>query len=220
MRDTRRAKGRDEGNVLKGLAAGLIGGLVASWVMEEFQAAWSKVSESLKKSQDNGHSGESSQQSQGKSQSGGSPEQQQGLQEGQQAQSGQQGQAGGQGSDGGEQEPATVKAAEAISEGVFGHELTKSEKKVAGPAVHYAFGTSVGGLYGAVAEVVPEVRVGAGLPFGAVFWLVADETAVPLLGLSKSPTEYPLSTHVYALASHFVYGLTTEVVRRAVRSWL
>ncbi|MCA1601974.1 MAG: DUF1440 domain-containing protein [Acidobacteria bacterium] len=207
MRDGRRAKGRDEGHVLKGLAAGLIGGLVASWVMEEFQAAWSKVSESPEKSQGNGHSAESGQQSQDESQSGGSPEQQQG-------------QAGEQGGDSEEQEPATVKAAEAISEGVFGHELTKSEKEIAGPAVHYAFGTSVGGLYGAVAEVMPEVKVGAGLPFGAVFWLVADETAVPLLGLSKSPTEYPPSTHVYALASHFVYGLTTEVVRRAVRSVL
>jgi uncharacterized membrane protein YagU involved in acid resistance len=72
-------------------------------------------------------------------------------------------------------------------------------------------------LYGATSELAPEVSAGAGLPFGAVFWLVADETAVALLGLSKAPTEYPLSTHVYALASHFVYGLTTEVVRRAIR---
>jgi hypothetical protein len=115
---------------------------------------------------------------------------------------------------------ATVKAASAVSEGIFDHKLTKGEKKIAGPAVHYAFGTSVGGLYGAVAEVAPEVTAGAGLPFGAAFWLVADETAVPLLGLSKAPTEYPLSTHAYALASHFVYGLTAEAVRRTVRGAL
>jgi len=43
---------------------------------------------------------------------------------------------------------------------------------------------------------------------------------LPLLGLSKGPTEYPLSIHVYALASHFVYGLTAEAVRRAVRNAL
>ena len=60
----------------------------------------------------------------------------------------------------------------------------------------------------------------AGLPFGAAFWLLADETAVPLLGLSKGPTEYPLSTYAYALASHLVYGLTAEAVRRAVRGAL
>ena len=41
-----------------------------------------------------------------------------------------------------------------------------------------------------------------------------------VLGLSKPPTEVPVSKHVYALASHFVYGLTTDLVRRAVRSAL
>ena len=91
------------------------------------------------------------------------------------------------------------------------------EKKVAGPTVHYAFGTITGGLYGAAAELAPIIRSGAGLPFGAVFWLAADEAAVPALGLSKPPTEYPLSTHASALASHFVYGLTTDIVRRAIR---
>src|SRR4030095_2339440 len=111
----------------------------------------------------------------------------------------------------------TVKAASAVSEGIFGHRLTKNEKKIAGPAVHYSLGTAVGGLYGAAAEIAPEVAKGAGVPFGAAFWLVVDETAVPLLGFSKGPTKYPLSTHVYALTSHFVYGLTAEAVRRAVR---
>lgn len=115
---------------------------------------------------------------------------------------------------------ATVKAAKAVSEGIFGHELKEREKKVAGAAVHYAFGTATGGLYGAVAEFAPEVTVGAGLPFGAAFWLVADETAVPLLGLSKAPTEYPVSTHVYAFASHLVYGLTAELTRRSLRKAL
>jgi len=109
-----------------------------------------------------------------------------------------------------------VRTASAISEGLFDHKLTQREKKIAGTAVHYALGTGVGGLYGAAAEVTPKVTTGAGLPFGAIFWLVVDEGAVPVLGLSKGPTQYPLSTHVYALASHFVYGLTTELVRRAV----
>ena len=70
----------------------------------------------------------------------------------------------------------------------------------------------------AMAELVPDVTVGAGMPFGTAVWLLADEVTVPLLGLSKSPTQYPLSKHAYALASHCVYGLTIEVVRRAVRN--
>jgi len=117
------------------------------------------------------------------------------------------------------QDDTTVRAASAVSEWLFDHKLTQSEKKIAGPAVHYILGTGVGGLYGA-AETAPKVTAGSGLPFGAVFWLVVDEGAVPLLGLSKGPTAYPFSTHAYALSSHFVYGLTAEVVRRAVRNAL
>jgi hypothetical protein len=175
------------------LAAGLVGGLVASWTMNRFQDVWRKLAES----------GEQSQGAEG-------------TRQGRQRTGGQQEQRSG----GEEQDDTTVRAASAISEGIFDHQLTESEKKIAGPAVHYSLGTGVGGLYGAVAELAPEVTVGAGLPFGALFWLVVDESAVPLLGLSKGPTEYPPSTHVYALASHFVYGLTAEVVRRAVRDAL
>ena len=114
-------------------------------------------------------------------------------------------------------ENATVKAARAISKEVFGHELQESEKEPAGAAVHYAFGTLSGGMYGALAEVTPQVTTAAGLPFGAGFWLLADEISVPLLGLAKPPTEYPVSTHVYSLASHLVYGMTAEMSRRALR---
>jgi putative membrane protein len=171
-------------DVWKGLAAGIVGGLVASWVMEEFQSAWAKLSETA---QQNG--------SQQTSSSNGAQSQR----------------------DAEEQEPATIKAAEAVSEKLLGHHLEKNEKELAGNAVHYATGGASGGAYGVAAELVPKVTAGAGLPFGTAVWLVVDETAVPLLGLSKAPLEYPLPTHVYALASHFVFGLTTEAVRRTLR---
>lgn len=183
---------RAESNVWKGLAAGFAGGLVASLVMNRFQALWSKLSEGVERS----HGAQSLQQ--------GSPDHGVGreLQE--------------KGSDE-EQDDAAERVASTISERVFEHKLTDSEKDVAGTVVHYAFGAGTGGLYGAMAEILPEVTAGAGLPFGAFIWLTADEGLVPALGLSKSPTEYPLSIHAYALSSHFVYGVTTEIVRRAVR---
>jgi uncharacterized membrane protein YagU involved in acid resistance len=176
-----------EVSIWKGMVAGLAGGLVASWTMNQFQAAWTRLAEGDEKS----HGAQSMQPS------GGS--------QGEQAQ------------DTADQDDATVKTAKAISKEVFGHELQKSEKEPAGAAVHYAFGTLTGGLYGALAEVTPQVTSGAGLPFGAGFWLLADEISVPLLGLSKGPTEYPVSTHVYSLASHLVYGMTAEMSRRALR---
>jgi len=115
------------------------------------------------------------------------------------------------------QDDATVKAASAISERLFEHKLTKAEKKIAGPAVHYAVGATSGIVYGIASEFLPEVSIGFGLPYGTVFWLVVDEGAVPLLRLSKPPTAYPASTHFYALASHLVFGATAEGVRRLLR---
>ena len=185
-------KDRRNGDVLKGFAAGLAGGLVASWTMNQFQAAWTKATEGYEKP----HGAQSMQPSEGQDLGSGS------------------------GQDKEDQDDATVKAAKAVSEGIFGHKLTDDEKKPAGAVVHYAFGTAPGGLYGALAELAPGVTTVAGLPFGAAFWLVADEIAVPALGLSKGPTAYPPSTHAYALASHLVYGLTAEAVRRTVRSAL
>lgn len=114
-------------------------------------------------------------------------------------------------------EPATTKAARQVSEKVFDHELQEGEKKWAGEAAHYAMGVTSGVIYGAAAELTPKATLGHGAGFGASVWAVADEMVVPALGLSKPPTEYPMKTHAYALASHLVYGLTVETVRRTVR---
>jgi len=160
-------------SIVKGLAAGAIGGLVASWVMERFQYAWMALANNEEQKQESVETSN--------------------------------------------EEPVTIKAAEAVSQKIFGHELAKNEKKIAGDAVHYATGGTSAAVYGVAAEFVPEVTAGAGIPFGTAVWLVIDEGAVPLMRLSKGPTEYPLSTHVYALVSHFVYGVTTEVVRRTLR---
>ena len=180
----------NDSNLLKGMVAGLAGGLIASWTMNQFQAAWTRIAEGTEKS----HGAQSMQPSEGSH--------------------------GDQGQDTAAQDDATVETAKAISKNVFGHQLQKSEKESAGTAVHYAFGTVTGGLYGALAEVTPQVTTAGGLPFGAGFWLLADEISVPLLGLSKGPTAYPVSTHAYSLASHLVYGLTAELSRRAVRQVL
>ena len=129
---------------------------------------------------------------------------------------GQRGQQGDQ--KGGEDaEDATMKTADRISKLVQGRHLTKAEKKKASPVVHYAFGALMGAVYGASVEVNPAANALAGIPFGAILFAAADELALPALGLSDKPAAYPLSTHVYGLVSHAVYGVTTETVRRIVR---
>jgi putative membrane protein len=198
MQDTTRKTGCGNNNVWKGFAAGLIAGLVASWTMNRFQGVWSKLAEGIEPWPDNQFQNVWAEFAEGLEESHGS-------------------QVSKLGPNPEVQEDTTVRAASAVAESLFNHKLTQSEKKIAGPAVHYILGTGVGGLYGAAAEIAPKVTAGTGLPFGAVFWLVVDEGAVPLLGLSKGPTAYSVSTHAYALSSHFVYGLTAEIVRRAIR---
>jgi hypothetical protein len=114
-------------------------------------------------------------------------------------------------------EDATMKTAAKIAENVFHRKLSREEKKKLGPVVHYAFGAGVGAVYGGLAEYVPQATSGVGLPYGAAVFVGADEVAVPAFGLSKPPEEYPASAHLYALASHLVYGLTLEMGRRGIR---
>jgi putative membrane protein len=113
-----------------------------------------------------------------------------------------------------------MKVAAAVSERALDRKLRKEEKSAAGPIVHYAFGSTMGAVYGAAAEMIPATARGWGMPFGTALWFSADEVAVPSLGLSRSPTETPLSSHASALAAHLVYGLAAESVRRAVRGAL
>lgn len=165
------SKNNSDKNLLKGIIAGAVAGIAATFVMSQFQNLTSYLSDS----------GDSS---------------------------------------GGKDEPATVKAAEALSEKILGHELVENEKQTAGVAMHYVMGGVSGAIYGATTEYTDFTKMGFGLPFGSAVWAIADDFIVPALGFSKSPLEYPLSTHAYALSSHMVYGATSEFVRNAVRKAL
>ncbi len=161
-----------ETDIMKGLLAGVAGGLLASFLMEQFQAAWNAASEAMSSAEKK---------------------------------------------PGRKADPATVKAANAISETIIGRKVPKDYKAAAGEAVHYGMGATSAAVYGVLAEVAPIVTIGDGVGFGTGVWLLADEVAVPAAGLSKSPKEIPLTIHLYAFVSHLVYGWITETVRRAVR---
>jgi hypothetical protein len=143
MQDKQLTNRRQRSDLWKGLAAGLSGGLVASWTMNRFQEVWSKLANVIEgwphyEFQNVwGESGE-------------------GLEESSDTQASQPNVTSEV------QDDTTVRAASALSEGLFDHKLTQSEKKIAGPAVHYVLGTGVGGLYGAAAEMAPKVTAGNG----------------------------------------------------------
>ena len=110
-----------------------------------------------------------------------------------------------------------MKVADAIAKTTTGHHLTKEQKETGGPIVHYAFGGLMGGVYGGIAEYLPASRIGFGTLFGSGLFAGADLVVVPALGLSKPPTEQPISDHVSHWGAHVIYGATLEFVRRGVR---
>jgi len=182
-RHEERADG-DDRNVAAGIVAGLIGGLVATWVMSEFQGRWSKAVDGYESpSADGRHDARDWQERN-------------------------------------DDLNANELAAQAVATRTIDRPLTREELEIAAPAVHYAFGGTMGAVYGALAEVSPAVRALGGTGWGTAVWIGGDEIAVPLLGLSRPNADYSLEAHAQSFAAHLVYGLTTEFVRRGVRALL
>ena len=119
-----------------------------------------------------------------------------------------------------DEEPATAKAADRIKQAAGGAPVTKAMQPLAGQLVHYAVGAGLGVAYGIASEFRPGLASGYGAPFGVGVAAVLDEGAVPAVGLGTAPWDSPASTHAFSLASHLVFGVVADLVRRQVRSTL
>ena len=113
-------------------------------------------------------------------------------------------------------EPASEQAASKLVEAVGGDPLGDTGKKIGGTLAHHAFGAVAGALYGAAVARTPQVAAGGGAAYGAFVWLSAVEIALPLAGLAKRPTRYRAERHIASLATHLVFGLAVEGVRRSM----
>jgi len=115
------------------------------------------------------------------------------------------------------EEDSTMKVADALNvTATGGQHLTYAHKKKAGPAVHYAFGAIMGGVYGGFAEFAPGVRSAFGTTFGTALFTGADAIAVPALKLGPPITEEKIGPNANHYFAHVVYGATTKLVRRIV----
>lgn len=94
-------------DIMKGLIAGVAGGLLASFLMEQFQAGWSAAAKAIGPGKRKG---------------------------------------------GFKSDPATVKAANLVSQKITGRKLPPDYKPLAGEAVHYGMGASSAAVYGVLAE--------------------------------------------------------------------
>jgi hypothetical protein len=92
-----------------------------------------------------------------------------------------------------------------------------AHKRLAGQAVHYAFGGAWGAAY-AVAAASRRRRPSAlaGPGFGLLVWLASDNLLVPSFRLASWPNRYPAKSHAYAMAAHLVYGAVLGGTLRAL----
>ena len=174
----------------KGIVAGAIGGLVASWVMNIFMADAGPEIQHLATKMD----GSAARQQQSDSRHDDQPKDDQ------------------------PKEDATMKAADSVVSTITGgRHLSMEAKQKGGPVVHYAFGGLMGALYGLAAEYSSLARAGFGTAFAGALFAGADLWAVPALHLSGSTGDAPVSSLATPFAAHMVYGVTTEGVRRLLR---
>jgi putative membrane protein len=102
-----------------------------------------------------------------------------------------------------------------LAESAAGQKLPPDEERLVGSAIHYAFGATMGALYGAAAAHDPRIRSGFGLAYGSAIFLAADELMLPALGLSRL-WQKPARQHIFGLFSHWIYGAATEGIYRAL----
>lgn len=115
----------------------------------------------------------------------------------------------------GEPEPPAV-----LAEKVAGHELAPTNKLIAIESIHWAFGIAIGAAYGAAAEYYPAVTSRDGASFGMTLMALTHESALPGLGLSPAPAAQTQREKTSEMATHVVYGVVTETIRRQVRKAL
>ncbi len=117
-----------------------------------------------------------------------------------------------------EDESSTAAAGREAYEAATGEEPSDDTKSELSYAVHWGYGTAMGALYGVLSGGRDGAGVANGLVFGTALWLLGDELAVPLLGLSQGATAYPPAQHANRLGAHLAYGLALAAVTRTAQA--
>lgn len=73
-------------------------------------------------------------------------------------------------------------------------------------ALHFAYGSGTGALFGAMAPRQPAAAVGAGMLFGLGVWTASYFGWLPATGVRHSPRWDPPARTQLLMASHLVWG--------------
>ena len=95
-------------------------------------------------------------------------------------------------------------------EAEIGFVIPAERRPLVEQAIHYGLGVAPGAMYGVIRRYVPFARVGRGLAYGLVLFVVNDEYLNTKLGLAGPPGAYPIESHFRGVVGHAVLGITTE----------
>lgn len=109
---------------------------------------------------------------------------------------------------------------EVLAEKLAGHELDDDTKLIASEAIHWGFGAMAGAAYGALAEFYPAATAKEGASFGLALMTLTHETALPAMGLGAASEDQTTREHTSEAATHLLFGVVAEKVRKIVRGML
>jgi putative membrane protein len=109
---------------------------------------------------------------------------------------------------------------EVLAEKIAGRELSPLAETAAAETIHWGFGAAVGGAYGALAEYFPAATDKDGASFGMALATLTHEGALPTMGRAAHPEDQTPREHTSEMATHLLFGVVTETVRRFVRRLL
>jgi hypothetical protein len=107
----------------------------------------------------------------------------------------------------------TMKIAE---EAGVAHQFTEDQKTRLTLLAHFAYGASMGSLYGLLTR--ENARAKTALPFGLAVWAGSYLGLLPGLGILKPAIQHPLRRNALMIGAHVVWGLSLAEALRLMQS--
>ncbi len=123
--------------------------------------------------------------------------------------------------------PDTVQFEDKLAEDVVdaaeraaGLTLSEEQETAVEAIVEVGIGAFIGGVYGLMVEALPETKASASGDQGGGAFAVAQQLALPALGLVPATAKDVAKDKMENLAGHIAFVATAEIVRRASRYYM
>ncbi len=94
-----------------------------------------------------------------------------------------------------------------VATGLFGASLSGDARRTAGMAMHFAYGSFWGAVYGLIQSSLRLPPARHGLLYGLVVWLIGPATLVPAMHIMPPPQKQGVREMLMVVGFHVAYGL-------------